>query len=104
MNARAVKAKAAELGFGPIGIASTEPFDADLERTLEWIGKGMQAEMAWITPERTQRACQPDDLLPGAWSLIVVGVPYGGRDPEPPDDRARGHVARYARGQDYHDV
>jgi epoxyqueuosine reductase len=99
-----VKAKAAALGFGPVGIASAEPFDADRERTLAWLERGLNAGMAWMTEERTRRACTPEDLLPGARSLVVVGAPYGGCDPEPEDGRARGHLARYARGADYHDV
>jgi epoxyqueuosine reductase len=60
--------------------------------------------MAWMTEERTRRACTPDELLPEARSLVVVGASYGGRDPQSADNRARGHVARYARGADYHDV
>jgi epoxyqueuosine reductase len=99
-----VKAHATALGFGPVGIASTEPFQADLERTLAWLRDGRNAGMAWMTEERAHRACQPDELLPGARSLVVVGAPYGGRDPEPDDDAPRGHVARDARGADYHDV
>lgn len=102
--AQRVKAEAAALGFGPVGIASAEPFDADLERTLDWLARGMQAGMAWMSEERARRACSPEELLPGARSLVVVGAPYGGQDPLPADDRARGHVARYARGADYHDV
>lgn len=99
-----VKARAAALGFGLAGIASAEPFDVDLERTLAWLADGMQAGMAWMTEERARQACTPDELLPGGQSLVVVGAPYGGHDPRPEDDRARGHVARYARGADYHDV
>lgn len=99
-----VKARATDLGFSLVGIAPAEPFDADLARTLEWLARGMNAGMAWLTEERTRRACAPDELLAGARSMVVVGAPYGGRDPQPDDDRARGDVARYARGADYHDV
>src|SRR3954447_783080 len=88
-----VKAHAMALGFGPVGIASTEPFQADLERTLAWLRDGRNAGMAWMTEERARRACQPDELLPGARSLVVVGAPYGGQDPDPNDDMAGGHVA-----------
>src|SRR5215212_209251 len=102
--ARRVKSRAAALGFGPVGIASAEPFDADLEHTLAWLRAGHNAGMAWMTEDRAGRASRPDELLPGAQSLVVVGTPYGGRDPAPDDDVARGHVARYARGADYHDV
>jgi epoxyqueuosine reductase len=99
-----VKARAAELGFDLVGIASAEPFDADLQRTLAWIEQGLHGTMGWITPERTRRACHPDDLLPGARSIVVVGASYAGPEPALHDRRPRGRVARYARGADYHDV
>src|SRR4051794_27380305 len=80
-----VKAKAADLGFTLVGVATTEPFDVDLEHTLRWLQDGMNAGMAWMTDERARRACQPDELLPGARSLVVVGAAYGGVDPDPSD-------------------
>jgi epoxyqueuosine reductase len=99
-----VKARAAELGFELVGIASTEPFDADFHRTLAWIERGLHGTMGWITPERTRTACAPAELLPGAQSIVVVGASYSGPDDAPSDDLSRGRVARYARGMDYHDV
>jgi epoxyqueuosine reductase len=97
-----VKARAADLGFELAGIATTEPFDADLQRTLAWIDRGLNGTMGWITPERTGQACHPDELLAGAKSIVVVGASYGGPEPEPDHDRPHGRIARYARGSDYH--
>jgi epoxyqueuosine reductase len=71
---------------------------------MRWLDRGFNAGMAWMTEERTRRACRPSDLLPGACSLVVVAAPYGGTDPSSPDGQPRGHIARYARGADYHDV
>jgi epoxyqueuosine reductase len=99
-----VKSKATALGFELVGIATAEPFVEDEARILSWLDAGYQAGMAWMTDTRTRLSCRPDDLLPGAASLIVVGARYTGRDAEPPDETPRGHVARYARGADYHDV
>jgi epoxyqueuosine reductase len=99
-----VKERAVELGFVLVGITTADPFETDLATTLRWLDQGFNAGMAWMNEERTRRACQPDELLPGARSLVVVATPYGGRDPAPPDSQPRGHVARYARGADYHDV
>lgn len=103
-RAALVKRRAAELGFSPVGIASVEAFDVDLARAVDWLAGGLNASMAWMSPERAQLACTPDRLLEGARSLVVVGVPYAGREDAPEDMRARGRVARYARGADYHDV
>jgi epoxyqueuosine reductase len=104
--AQRVKACATDLGFTLVGITTAEPFEADLERTLTWLGRGFNAGMAWMSSERATHACRPDDLLPGARSLIVVGAPYAGREPldNADGDSPRGRVARYAQGADYHDV
>ena len=99
-----VKARAADLGFDLAGIASADPFDADLQRTLDWIEQGLNGSMGWITPERTRLACHPDELLPGAQSIVVVGASYAGAESGPDDQIPRGQIARYARGADYHDV
>jgi epoxyqueuosine reductase len=90
-----VKAQAYGLGFDLVGIARTGPAStADVfER---WIHEGYAGEMHYL--ERGA-AARRDTRLPvdGARSAIVVGMNYGGREPSGP-------VARYARGEDYHDV
>ena len=103
-RAARLKQRASELGFSPVGIASVEPFDDDLARTLTWLADGLNGSMTWMNAERARLACTPGELLEGARSLVVVGVPYSGRDPAPPDDIPRGRLARYARAADYHDV
>jgi epoxyqueuosine reductase len=58
--------------------------------------------MAWLNEARTRLATRPEDLLPGAKSLVVVGVSY--RTDEPSVEPGGGRVARYAWGGDYHDA
>jgi epoxyqueuosine reductase len=99
-----VKQRAAELGFALVGITGAEPFPVDEARILDWLRDGHNAGMAWMTAPRTRQSCHPDDLLPGARSLIVVAASYVGEVPEARAEGTRGRVARYARGQDYHDV
>jgi epoxyqueuosine reductase len=99
-----LKSFARAIGFHPVGITSPAPFaDAQLDIT-RWLNEGHQGEMAWLNEARTRLATHPDELLPGARSLIVVGVSY--RTDEPPAAREplRGRVARYAWGSDYHDI
>jgi epoxyqueuosine reductase len=63
--------------------------------------------MAWLTPERVHRACDPATLLPGARSFIAVGIGYRPADEprgRPAPAPMGGRVARYAWGRDYHDV
>jgi len=99
--ADALKAQARALGFHLVGITSPEPFpEAELDIT-RWLGEGHQGEMGWLNEARTRLATRPQELLPGARSLIVVGVSY--RTVEPADGPG-GRVARYAWGGDYHDA
>jgi epoxyqueuosine reductase len=98
--ATAVKARALELGFDLVGITDAAPFEAAESRTLAWLARGGAAGMAWLTAERVRRACNPQELLPGAQSFIAVGIGYRPAD----ESDGAGNVARYARGRDYHDV
>ena len=99
-----VKRRATELGFQLVGIATAGPFDDAEARQLAWLGAGYQAGLHWMTEDRVRRACRPEDLLPGARSLVVVGAAYAAREPTAPQGSPTGRVARYARGADYHDV
>jgi epoxyqueuosine reductase len=94
-----LRAYARELGFHLVGITSPKPFEQaelDLQR---WLAEGHQGEMGWMNDARARLSCRPLELLPGAQSLVVVGVSY--RTVEPPDGP---RIARYAWGDDYHDV
>ncbi|HMI55896.1 MAG TPA: tRNA epoxyqueuosine(34) reductase QueG [Gemmatimonadaceae bacterium] len=90
-----IKAQGYGLGFDLVGITSLGPvetasaFDA-------WIERGYAGEMDYLPRGAEKRR---DSRLPvaGTTSAIVVGLNYGGREPTGP-------VARYARGDDYHDV
>lgn len=100
-----VRAHALDLGFDLVGFGSAEPFDRERELILEDLSRGHLAGMSWITPERVKLSCDPQALLPGARSIVGLGLAYGGGEGAHKDeDRSRGRVARYARGRDYHDV
>ncbi len=99
-----IKEKAYNLGFDLIGIA---PADRALhaEAYHRWLSQGYAAEMTWLGREPGRR----EDLrqvLPGAQSVVVVGLSYFVLDPpaELWRDPSRGRIARYAWGLDYHDV
>jgi epoxyqueuosine reductase len=102
--ADAVRESARALGFDAVGIAPAEPPPhADFLR--EWLARGYAGEMAYLARRAAERE-DPRRVLPGAQSVVVAGVVYdesasaaGERSPE-----ARGRVARYAGGNDYHDV
>jgi epoxyqueuosine reductase len=92
---RRIKARATELGFAPVGITRLGPAETHAAFT-SWLAEGYAGEMGYLERGAEKRR---DTRLPfeGARSAVVVGLDYGGREPAGP-------VARYARGDDYHDL
>jgi epoxyqueuosine reductase len=95
---------AAEKGFAA-GVAPATPSPTG-DRLGEWLGAGMEGEMAWMAKAPSRRT-DPSQVLPGARSQIAFATSY--RTSEPPPDAhlaadLRGRVARYAWNRDYHDV
>jgi epoxyqueuosine reductase len=94
-----VKERARTLGFSGIAIGPAGPPEhgAAFER---WLDAGYGATMGYLTRGRADRL-DPGRLLPGARSAVAVALSHGdGRG----DDPSWAPVARYARGQDYHEV
>jgi len=101
------------LGFDAVRFARAESLFGPGLRA--WLDAGHQAEMAWIERGAEKRG-DPDKVLPGARTLVMLGVNYGaggdeGGDPKPEADaterraqRSRPTWARYARYSDYHDT
>jgi epoxyqueuosine reductase len=92
------------LGLDAVGFASALP----TERTRflrEWIARGYGGEMHYLE-RRLEERVDPRLVLADARSLIVVGL-YCGEEPEEADangEAVRGRIARYAGGDDYHEV
>lgn len=90
-----IKAQAYALGFDLAGIAALGPAESRAHFD-EWLAAGYAGDMHYLELNAAKRR---DSRLPvpGASSAVVVAMDYGGRAPSGP-------VARYARGDDYHDV
>ena len=110
-----IKAHAANLGFDLSGVTTAEP-PRHGEYYAKWIEQGMAGEMAYLGRQIEKRQ-DPGQILPNARSLVVVAMNYRCPDPDhvpsgapgdthrgTPGDTHRGKIARYARGDDYHDV
>jgi epoxyqueuosine reductase len=102
---RAARARtlALEAGFDLAGVAS-----ADAPRELaffpEWVARGYAGEMAYLTSQSDRRA-DVRAAFPWARSLLCVGLQYDTPGPySTAADADRGWIARYAWGDDYHDV
>jgi epoxyqueuosine reductase len=95
---------ALELGFDLVGFAPAGP-SPRAQAFMDWLTAGYAGEMHYLARD-PQRRVDPQLVLPGARSVVMVGVSYDTlavphdilRDP------SRGRIARYAWGADYHDV
>lgn len=95
IDATIVKAQAYGLGFDIVGIASLGPAES-APHFNEWLANGYAGEMAYLERGSVKRQ-NSGSPFPGTTSAVVVAMNYGGREPSGP-------IARYARGDDYHNV
>ena len=106
MNPDALTARARtlarEVGFDLVGVASPDP-PPELAHFAAWLARGHAGEMAYLTGQADRRS----DLrvaFPWARSVIAVGLQYDTPHPYSTEEQAEGWIARYAWGDDYHDV
>jgi epoxyqueuosine reductase len=93
--------RAQALGFDLCRVAqcARPPHAAEFDR---WLEDGNAGDMSWLARNKERRK-DPGQVLPGARSMIVLAMNYWqGHEPAP--GSARGTVARYAWGDDYHDL
>ena len=90
-----IKAQAYGIGFDLVGITTLGPVET-VDAFDTWLASGYAGDMNYLGRGAIKRR-NSRLPVPGAVSAIVVGFNYGGREPEGP-------VARYARGDDYHEV
>jgi epoxyqueuosine reductase len=101
---RELEALALRQGFVSLSVAAARPALADRAAALERVRQGAFLGLPWFTAERVIRATEPEQLLPGARSVILLAASYSHPVPVRPDRRPRGRIARYAWGRDYHRV
>ncbi len=110
------------MGFDLVRVTSAEEFVRDRDAALERINEGLMDGLPWYHEGRVRRGSNPHELLPGARSIICLGLNYY-LDDETEDEsgvplspvfpaqagiraggRPTGRVAKYARLRDYHRV
>jgi epoxyqueuosine reductase len=93
--AQRIKSRAYGLGFDLAGITSLGAA-VTAPQFETWLSRGFAGDMTYLErgAEKRRDTRRP---VAGARSAVVVALDYGGREPSGP-------VARYARGDDYHDV
>ncbi len=104
MRSSIIKEHAAACGFDLCGISPADTFP-ELAFLREWIARGHHGDMHYM--ERTaERRADVRAVLPSARSVIVLGTVYNTLHPYSTAnaDAGRAAIARYAWGDDYHDV
>ena len=104
MTSSEIKARAAELGFDLCGIAPAENFK-ELAFLREWIDRGYAGEMAYMARSAERRA-DVRAVVPSATCVIALGTIYNTDRPYSTEiaGQSAALIARYAWGEDYHDV
>jgi epoxyqueuosine reductase len=104
LDSASVKARAFELGFSLCGIAPARDAD-ELQRLPLWLGRGYGGRMTYL--DRTARVrADVRCWLPSARSVVVVADFYNTDHPHHVElaGPTRARIARYAWGDDYHEV
>jgi len=99
-----LRQQAERLGFSRLGVTTAEP-PARQERLAWWLDQGLAGSMeGWLRKHLPLRA-RPDSLLEGARSVVMLATDYVSGDGDARrSDPDRGQLARYALGDDYHDL
>jgi epoxyqueuosine reductase len=102
---RRVREHAFALGFDVVGVArADEPLGVEHDRYQAFIERGMHGRMGYLARHAdVRRRLDTSAILEGARSVVCVGELYA-RSPSDEDRDAplARAMARYARGQDYH--
>jgi epoxyqueuosine reductase len=104
LQASEIKARARELGFDACGIAPAAAHP-ELRFFAEWLSRGYAASMGYLSRSADTRA-DVRHVLPSARSVIALATLYNADRPYSTEcaNPERAHVARYAWGDDYHEV
>jgi epoxyqueuosine reductase len=95
---------AREVGFDSCRVAACNP-PRHVTEFREWLRRGAHGEMSYMQRGEEKR-CDPEKILPGAKSIVVFALNYfqGNAAHRAAATAATGQIARYAWGDDYHDV
>jgi epoxyqueuosine reductase len=101
----ALTSQARALGFDCAGVTGPESIADAAQHFHAFLEAGAHGDMDWLAAHPERRA-DPRGLWAGVRSVIMLGVNYG-PDENPLailEQRTRGAISVYARGDDYHDL
>ena len=88
---------------GAVRVGASDLHDANAKLFEKWIGDGHHATMHYLERNRAARR-DPAKRFPWAKSVIVIAVPYASERPDASPGALSHSLARYALGDDYHQV
>ena len=88
---------------GVLHLGASDLADDHASLFAEWIARGHHASMSYLAKNAAIRA-NPHERYPWARSVISILVPYSPDRPPAPAGALSHHIARYALGDDYHEV
>ncbi|HEV7921470.1 MAG TPA: tRNA epoxyqueuosine(34) reductase QueG, partial [Thermoanaerobaculia bacterium] len=91
------------LSEGVLRFGAASLSDAHASLFASWIERGHHATMSYLARNLPTRL-DPSSRFPWALSAVVILVPYSADRPPAPPGALSHHVARYALGDDYHQV
>ncbi|MBS1562481.1 MAG: tRNA epoxyqueuosine(34) reductase QueG [Bacteroidetes bacterium] len=95
-----IRQAALDAGFDAVGVAEAVPLYDAFTHYEDWIARSYHGSLGYMERNAEKRR-DVTEILPGARSVIVVALNYY----TPFEHRGEGgKVARYAWGDDYHDV
>ena len=100
-NTQTIQAIANELGFSFCGISKADFLADEAPRLEEWLKRGYQGKMSYLENHFDKRL-DPRKLVPNAQSVISLIYNYYPPNIYQSDDQPK--IAKYAYGQDYHQV
>jgi epoxyqueuosine reductase len=88
---------------GAVRVGASDVSDDHATVFEQWIEDGHHATMHYLSKNRAARR-DPHTRFPWARSVITMLVPYASERPEAPPGALSHSIARYALGDDYHQV
>ena len=97
-----IKGKAHQLGFELVGVTPSHP-PPDFDYFQWWLDQGYAGTMEYLK-RGLERRGNPEIILPGVKSIICCAINYYTGDPPQGISDSSRTIARYAWGEDYHEV
>ena len=103
-NKRKIKKLANKIGFDIVKITDAKSFKKNEASAVERVRSGLMDGLPWYSEERAILSNNPKKLMHDAESIISLAICYNNSDKTPLEPGPHGKIAKYAWGDDYHEV